>query len=60
METQATKTSFNNDYFVFHSRDHYMLVQEEIAKAVRQHEREHPSSEKMTTTPHPQKTTPRH
>ena len=60
METQSTKTSFNNDYFVFHSRDHYMLVQEEIAKAVRRHEREHPSSEKMTTTPHPKKTTPRH
>ena len=54
METQPTRASFNDDYFVFHSRDHYMLVQEEIAKAVRQHEREHPSSEKMTTTPRPQ------
>ncbi len=60
METQSTTTSFNDDYFVFHSLDHYMLAQEEIAKAVRQHESEHPSSEKMTTTPHPQKTTPRH
>jgi len=56
METQSTKTSFKDDYFVFHSRDHYMLIHEEIAKVDQRHEREHP---KMCTTPSPQKTIPR-
>lgn len=51
METQSMITSFNDDYFVFHSQDHDLLAQEEIAKAVGQHEREHPSSEVDPITP---------
>ena len=60
METPSTKPSFNDDYFVFHSRDYYRLILVEIDKGDQLHEREHPSREKMTTTPHPQKATPRH
>lgn len=58
MESQATTTSFNNDYFVLHTQEHYKLSQEEIDKAVSRHEREHPSGQKMKRLDTPQKTTP--
>ena len=60
METQATTNSFNNDYFVFHSLEHYNLSQEEINKAARRHEDEHASARKMNPKGTPQKSTPRH
>lgn len=60
METQDRTTSFNNDYFVFHSQEHYKLSQEEIDKAGRRLEREHPSGQKTNRRDTPQKTTPRH
>ena len=41
METPSTKPSFNDDYFVFHSRDYYRLILVEIDKGDQRHEREH-------------------
>jgi len=54
METQATSNAFYNDYIVQHSQDHFKLSEEQIVKAVRRHQREHPSRIKMsaTSTPH--------
>lgn len=60
METQATTNSFNNDYFVFHSLEHYKLSQEEIKEAARCHEDERASAQKMNPKGAPQKTAPRH
>jgi len=57
MATQTTATSYNSD--VLHIESHNRLSQEEIAKAVARHQREHPARAAMSAASKPQKTTPR-
>lgn len=45
---------------VLHSEHHSNLSQEEIAKAIARHQREHPSIRTMSAATKPSKTTPRH
>lgn len=54
MKAPATSNSFNSD--VLHSENHYRLSQEEVAKAVRRHQREHPSACIMNPAANPTKT----
>jgi hypothetical protein len=54
METKSTTNLFASD--VLHSEGHSRLSQEEIAKAVARHKREHPTRHATNTGTKPQKT----
>ena len=58
MPTQTPTSPFSSD--VLHSTGHSKLSQEEIAKALARHQREHPGSRGKNAPARPQKPTPRH
>lgn len=57
MATQAITSPYSSD--VLHAEHPAQLSEQEIAKALAHHQREHPAHCGMSTAPKPQKTTPR-